>query len=210
MQRLRARVGPFEVQKLDQHLDALRALEKKRQAAIASGRLHPSEPTERLSAPRAPQRRRALLRRDHRSPHRSARARDELRHHALRNPRDERSLVCGESARPARGQPRRHGAHLFGVRPRHAATRRAGNPATWTLLARFNRYVYGKVARLLSSASTRTAFSTAPSSTPRATWGTPPRTARATSPPFSPAASAARSAWAAASVSNRLPARHLV
>src|SRR5262249_55750205 len=32
VQRLRARVGPFETQKLDQHLDALRSLEKKVQA----------------------------------------------------------------------------------------------------------------------------------------------------------------------------------
>ena len=127
VQRLRARVGPFEVQKLDQHLDALRALEKKRQAVSLPARLHPSEPTEHLSAPRAPQRRRAVLRRHHRSPHRFARARDELRHHALRNPRDERSVVRGESARPARGQPRRHGAHLFGSPSEQRSSCRRGS-----------------------------------------------------------------------------------
>ncbi|HEY3257032.1 MAG TPA: DUF1552 domain-containing protein, partial [Polyangiaceae bacterium] len=44
--RLRARVGTFEVQKLDQHLDALRALEKKWQAvALPNGCALPARPS---------------------------------------------------------------------------------------------------------------------------------------------------------------------
>src|SRR6185436_1906546 len=45
IQRLRARVGPFEVQKLDQHLAALRALEKKRDVlSLPSGCTLPVRP----------------------------------------------------------------------------------------------------------------------------------------------------------------------
>ena len=101
-----------------------------------------------------------------------------------------------------RGQPRRRRAHLQRVAGRHPtatrarpATRRPGSP-----LAKFNRYSYGKVARFMQKLDGGRRRSTTCSSTPAATWATRRCTARATCRRCSRAARRnASSAWAAAS-----------
>ena len=140
VQRLRARVGPFEVQKLDQHLDALRALEKKRQAvSLPAGCTLPERPG---SFPR-------LERANGGEPYFDAITDLHIDLLALAMSCDITrfgTLVMNDlsyAGNPLGLPADNHGAmaHTYAA---------SGDPATWKLLARFNRYVYGKVARLLS------------------------------------------------------------
>jgi len=137
--RLRARVGPFEVQKLDQHLDALRALEKKRQAlSLPDGCTLPDRPS---AFPR-------LERYNGGEPYFDAITDLHIDLLALAMSCDITrfgTLVMNDlsyAGNPLGLPADNHGAmaHTYSA---------SGDPATWTLLARFNRYVYGKVARLL-------------------------------------------------------------
>jgi hypothetical protein len=150
VQRLRARVGPFEVQKLDQHLDALRAFEKKRQAIALPNHC-------------------ALPDRPHAFPHLERRNGGEPYFDAITDLHiDLLALAIGcditrfatlvmndlSYAGNPLGLPEdNHGgmAHTYSAsalgNDGHPVG--PGVPATWQLLARFNRYAYGKVARLL-------------------------------------------------------------
>jgi hypothetical protein len=87
--RMNTRLAAVEQQKLQQHLDSIRDLEKQfrsRRRAARAARPAPSRATPNKSHvpfAEALQRRRAVLRRDHGLVHRPAHAGLRLRHHAL-------------------------------------------------------------------------------------------------------------------------------
>ena len=152
VERLRARVGPFEVQKLDQHLDALRALEKKRQAlSLPDGCTLPDRPR---AFPH-------LERYNGGEPYFDAITDLHIDLLALAMSCDITrfgTLVMNDlsyAGNPLGLPEDNHGAmaHTYSASALGSSGHPvgAGNPATWKLLAKFNRYVYGKVARLLSA-----------------------------------------------------------
>jgi hypothetical protein len=143
-------VGPFEVQKIDQHLDALRAFEKKREAiSLPHGCALPSRPG---AFPH-------LERHNGGEPYFDAitdllidllalamscditrfgtLVMNDLSYagNPLGLPADNHGAMAHTYSASALG----NGGHPVGP----------GDPATWRLLAQFNRYAYGKVARLL-------------------------------------------------------------
>ncbi len=150
VERLRARVGPFEVQKLDQHLDALRALEKKQQAlSLPDGCTLPDRPS---AVPH-------LERHNGGEPYFDAITDLHIDLLALAMSCDITrfgTLVMNDlsyQGNPLGLPADNHGAmaHTYSASALGSSGHPvgAGIPATWKLLARFNRYVYGKVARLL-------------------------------------------------------------
>jgi len=150
IQRLRARVGPFEVQKLDQHLAALRALEKKRDVlSLPSGCTLPVRPA---AFPR-------LERHNGGEPYFDAITDLHIDLLALAMGCDITrfgTLVMNDlsyAGNPLGLPEDNHGAmaHVYSASAIGSSGHPvgAGDPATWKLLARFNRYAYGKVARLL-------------------------------------------------------------
>ena len=150
VQRLRSRVGPFEVQKLDQHLDALRALEKKRQAlSLPDGCTLPDRPT---AFPH-------LERTNGGEPYFDEITDLHIDLLALAISCDITrfgTLVMSDlsyAGNPLGLPPDNHGAmaHTYSASALGSSGRPVGggDPATWRLLATFNRYAYAKVARLL-------------------------------------------------------------
>jgi len=150
LQRLRARVGPFEVQKIDQHLDALRALEKKRDAvSLPAGCAPPDRPTPFPY----------LERYNGGEPYFDAITDLQIDLLALAMGCDITrfgTLVMNDlsyAGNPLGLPEDNHGAmaHTYSASALGSSGHPvgAGDPATWRLLARFNRYAYGKVARLL-------------------------------------------------------------
>ena len=150
VERLRARVGPFEVQKIDQHLDALRALEKKRDAvSLPAGCTPPDRPA---SFP-------YLERYNGGEPYFDAITDLQIDLLALAMGCDITrfgTLVMNDlsyAGNPLGLPEDNHGAmaHTYSASALGSSGHPvgAGDPATWRLLARFNRYAYGKVARLL-------------------------------------------------------------
>jgi hypothetical protein len=147
--RLRARVGPFQVQKLDQHLDALRALEKKYQALGT---------TSSCAAPPRPSALPALERYNGGEPYFDAIADLHIELLALALGCDITrfaTLVLADlsyAGNPLGLPEDNHAgvAHTYAAGPLGNSGRPAtGEPATWKLLATFNKYCYGKVARLM-------------------------------------------------------------
>ena len=150
IQRLRARVGPFEVQKLDQHLAALRALEKKRDVlSLPSGCTLPVRPA---AFPR-------LERHNGGEPYFDAITDLHIDLLALAMGCDITrfgTLVMNDlsyAGNPLGLPEDNHGgmAHTYSASPLGSSGHPvgSGDPETWKLLAKFNRYCYGKVARLL-------------------------------------------------------------
>jgi hypothetical protein len=150
VQRLRARVGSFEEQKLDQHLDALRALEKKYAAlGQTSGCTPPARPA---AFP-------ALERYVGGEPYFDAIADLHVDLLALAMGCDitrfaTLALADLSYANNPLGLPEDNHAgvaHTYSASPLGSEGRPVGNgdPASWQLLATFNKYCYGKVARLL-------------------------------------------------------------
>jgi hypothetical protein len=148
--RLKARVGPFEQQKLDQHLDALRALEKKYQALGSQSNCPlPVRPT---AFPE-------LERYNGGEPYFDAITDLHIDLLGLAMGCDITrfaTLVMGDlsyAGNPLDLPEDNHGgmAHTYSASPLGYEGRPvgAGDPATWQLLAKFNRYAYGKVARLM-------------------------------------------------------------
>lgn len=150
VQRLRARVGPFETQKLDQHLDALRSLEKKYQALGSENDCPlPARPT---AFP-------ALERYNGGEPYFDAITNLHIDLLALAMGCDITrfaTLVMGDlsyAGNPLGLPEDNHAgmAHTYSASPLGYEGHPVGDgdPATWKLLATFNRYAYGKVARLM-------------------------------------------------------------
>jgi len=150
VKRLRARVGPFEEQKLDQHLDALRALEKKYQALGSTSDCPlPARPT---AFPE-------LERYNGGEPYFDAITdlHIDLLGLALGCDITRFATLCmgdlSYAGNPLDLPVDNHGgmAHTYNASPLGSEGRPVGDgdPATWKLLAKFNRYAYGKVARLM-------------------------------------------------------------
>jgi hypothetical protein len=150
VQRLRARVGPFEVSKLDQHLDALRAFEKRSQAvSLPNGCALPNRPG---AFPH-------LERHNGGEPYFDAITDLHIDLLALAMSCDITrfgTLVMNDlsyAGNPLGLPEDNHGAMAHTYSAAGLSSRGhpggPGDPATWRLLARFNRYAYGKVARLL-------------------------------------------------------------
>lgn len=148
--RLRARVGPFELEKIDQHLDSLRALEKKVQSTLN---------TSACAVPARPEPFPHLEKYNGGEPFF-----DEITNLHI----DLLALAMGcditrfatlamndlSYASNPLGLPEdNHGAmaHTYSASPIGSSGHPvgAGDPASWKLLAKFNRYAYSKVARLL-------------------------------------------------------------
>ncbi len=150
LKRLRARVGPFEEQKLEQHLEALRALEKKIQGLA----LGPD-----CAVPERPGAFPALERGNGGEPYFDAITDSLIELLALAMGCDLTrfgTLVLNDLSYPDNplGLPADNHAgmaHTYSASPLGASGRPVGpgNPESWKLLATFNRYAYGKVARLL-------------------------------------------------------------
>jgi hypothetical protein len=150
VKRLRARVGPYEEQKLDQHLDALRSLEKKYQALGS---------TSDCPLPQRPTAFPAVERYNGGEPYFDAITDLHIDLLALAMGCDITrfaTLVMADLsyANNPLGLPDdNHGAmaHTYSASPLGYEGRTVGDgdPETWKLLARFNRYAYGKVARLM-------------------------------------------------------------
>ena len=150
LQRLRARVGPFETQKLDQHLDALRALEKKREAVALPSR---------CAVPGRPRAFPHLESHNGGEPYFDAITDLHIDLLALAMSCDITrfgTLVMNDlsyAGNPLGLPEDNHGAmaHIYSASALGSSGHPvgAGDPATWRLLAKFNRYVYGKIARLL-------------------------------------------------------------
>lgn len=150
VQRLRARVGSFEVQKLDQHLDALRALEKKYQSLGEASS---------CALPERPEAFPALERYHGGEPYFDAIADLFIDLLALAMGCDITrfaTLVLADLSYPDNPldlPADNHGgmAHTYSASPLGSSGHPvgSGDPETWKLLARFNRYCYGKVARLM-------------------------------------------------------------
>jgi len=148
--RLRARVSEYEVQKLDQHLDALRALEKKWQAvSLPNGCTLPIRPGAFLQ----------LERHKGGEPYFDAITDLHIDLLALGMSCDITrfgTLVMNDlsyAGNPLGLPEDNHGgmAHTYSASPLGSSGHPVGTgkPETWTPLAKFNRYSYGKVARLL-------------------------------------------------------------
>ncbi len=147
--RLRARVGPFQTQKLDQHLDALRALEKKYQALGM---------TSNCPVPTRPSAFPELERYNGGEPYFDAIGNLHIDLLGVAMGCDITrfaTLVLADLsyANNPLGLPEDNHAgvaHTYSAGPLgssgHPVT---GDPATWQLLATFNKYCYGKVARLM-------------------------------------------------------------
>jgi hypothetical protein len=149
--RLRAKVGSFEEQKLDQHLDALRSLEKKVQAL--------GSPTN-CAVPARPTPFPELERYNGGEPYFDAITDLHIDLLALAMGCDITrfaTLVMGDlsyAGNPLGLPEDNHGgmAHTYSASSLGYEGRPVGNggdPTTWQLLAKFNRYAYGKVARLM-------------------------------------------------------------
>ena len=146
--RLRARVGAHEAQKLDQHLQALRALEKKLQSASSSCAV-PSRPSAFPS----------LEQYNGGEPYFDAIAELHIELLALAMACDITrfaTLVLNDlsyAGNPLGLPEDNHGgmAHTYSASPIGSSGHPVGggDPQTWKPLAKFNRYCYGKVARLL-------------------------------------------------------------
>jgi hypothetical protein len=151
VKRLRARIAPLEQEKLDQHLQALRELEKK---------LHPFSPRGRCALPDRPRPFPALVRHNGGEPYFDAITDCHIDLLALAMGCDITrfaTLVTADlsyAGNPLGLPADNHGAvaHTYaasalgyGGRP----VAGAGKPDTWRRLARLNRYSYGKVARLM-------------------------------------------------------------
>jgi hypothetical protein len=150
VKRLKARLGPFEEQKLDQHLDALRALEKKYQALGSQSDCPlPERPT---AFPE-------LERYNGGEPYFDAITDLHIDLLGLAMGCDITrfaTLVMGDlsyAGNPLDLPVDNHGgmAHTYSASPLGYEGRPVGDgdPATWKLLGKFNRYAYGKVARLM-------------------------------------------------------------
>ncbi|MET0791052.1 MAG: DUF1552 domain-containing protein, partial [Polyangiaceae bacterium] len=149
VQRLRARVSSFEVQKLDQHLDALRALERKREAVLPVSCVLPGRPS---AFPH-------LERYNGGEPYFDAITDLHVDLLALAMSCDITrfgTLVMNDlsyAGNPLGLPEDNHGAmaHVYSASPLGSSGHPVGpgNPATWKPLAQFNRYSFGKVARLL-------------------------------------------------------------
>jgi hypothetical protein len=149
VQRLRANVGSIEQQKLDQHLDALRALEKKYQRLSESTCSPPTRPSDFPS----------LEVGNGGEPHFDAIADLHIDLLALAMGCDITrfaTLVLGDLsyADNPLGLPEDNHAgmaHTYTASPIGSSGNPVGDglPETWDLLAKFNRYAYGKVARLM-------------------------------------------------------------
>jgi hypothetical protein len=151
VKRLKARVGSYDEQKLDQHLDALRSLEKKIQAV---GR------TSNCALPARPSPFPELERYNGGEPYFDAITDMHIDLLALAMGCDITrfaTLCMGDLSyanNPLDLPEDNHGgmAHTYSASSLGYQGRPVGNggvPATWQMLAKFNRYVYGKVARLM-------------------------------------------------------------
>jgi hypothetical protein len=150
VKRLRARVGPFEVEKLDQHLDALRALEKKYQHLASDGA---------CAVPLRPSAFPSLERYNGGEPYFDAIANLHVDLLALAMGCDLTrfaTLVLGDlsyAGNPLDLPADNHAgvAHTYSASPLGSSGNPvgAGDPDSWKRLAKLNRYFYGKVARLM-------------------------------------------------------------
>jgi hypothetical protein len=148
--RLRARVGSYEEQKLDQHLDALRALEKRYQNLGKSSD---------CALPERPSAFPALERYNGGEPYFDAITDLHVDLLALAMSCDITrfgTLVTSDLSyadNPLGLPADNHGgvAHTYSASPLGSMGNPVGDgdPETWKLLAKFNRYSYGKVARLM-------------------------------------------------------------
>lgn len=151
VQRLKARIGSYDQQKLDQHLDALRSLEKRVQSLGS---------TSNCAVPARPRAFPELERYNGGEPYFDAITDAHIDLLALAMGCDITrfaTLCLGDLsyAQNPLGLPEdNHGgmAHTYsasslGYEGRPVAN--GGDPATWQMLAKFNRYIYGKVARLM-------------------------------------------------------------
>jgi len=148
--RLRARVGHNEAQKLDQHLDALRALEKKLQSASSSSA---------CAVPVRPNAFPNLEQYNGGEPYFDAITDLHIDLLGLAMGCDiTRFATLALNDLSYAGNPLglpedNHGgmAHTYSASPLGSSGHPvgSGDPETWKLLAKFNRYCYGKVARLL-------------------------------------------------------------
>jgi hypothetical protein len=149
VRRLRARLGQVERSKLDQHLDALRALEKKFQRLSESDCAPPLRPS---AFP-------ALERFNGGEPYFDGIADLQIDLLALAIGCDITrfaTLALGDlsyAGNPLGLPEDNHAgmAHTYSASPLGSSGHPVGDglPETWDLLARFNRYAYGKVARLM-------------------------------------------------------------
>ena len=152
VKRLRARVSSYEAQKLDQHLEALRSLEKRFQ--VLSG---PSATGCR--APARPSAFPSLERYNGGEPYFDAITDLHIDLLALAMGCDITrfaTLVLNDlsyAGNPLNLPEDNHSgvAHTYSASPLGSSGNPVGNgdPASWQLLAKFNRYCYGKLARLL-------------------------------------------------------------
>jgi hypothetical protein len=150
VKRLRARVAPPEQEKLDQHLQALRELEKK---------LHAPGPRGRCAPPGRPGPFPALVRHNGGEPYFDAITDRHIDLLALAMACDiTRFATLVTSDLSYAGNPLglpadNHGAvaHTYAASALGYGGRPVGNgkPETWRQLAKLNRYSYGKVARLM-------------------------------------------------------------
>jgi hypothetical protein len=150
VKRLRTRVAPLEQQKLDQHLEALRELEKKLQAV--PGRAGCPLPSRPSPFP-------ALVRNNGGEPYFDAITDVHIDLLALAMECDiTRFATLVTSDLSYAGNPLglpedNHGgvAHTYAASPLGHGGRPVGDgkPETWKPLAKLNRYSYGKVARLM-------------------------------------------------------------
>ncbi|HYQ02493.1 MAG TPA: DUF1552 domain-containing protein [Polyangiaceae bacterium] len=148
--RLRARVGDLEAQKLDQHLTALRSLEKKVQALPR---------TNNCAVPARPNAFPNLEQYNGGEPYFDAIADAHIDLLGLAMGCDITrfaTLVLNDlsyAGNPLGLPEDNHGgmAHTYSASPLGSSGHPVGNgdPETWKPLAKFNRYCYGKVARLL-------------------------------------------------------------
>lgn len=148
--RLRARLGPFELDKLDQHLEALRSLEKKVQSTVNLSS---------CAVPARPDPFPHLEKNNGGEPYFDEITNLHIDLLALAMSCDITrfgTLVLNDLsyANNPLGLPEdNHGgmAHTYSASAIGSSGHPVGDgdPATWRLLATFNRYAYGKVARLL-------------------------------------------------------------
>jgi hypothetical protein len=156
VKRLRARVAPREQQKLDQHLDALREIEKQFQAMTDSGGGGCAVPTRPTAFPK-------LERYNGGEPYFDAITDLHIDLLALAMGCDITrfaTLVMNDlsyAANPLSLPEDNHGgvAHTYSASPIGSSGNPVGNgdAATWKLLGKFNKYCYGKIARLMQRLS---------------------------------------------------------
>lgn len=151
VKRLRARVAPREQQKLDQHLDALRELEKQFEASPGGGA--------GCMAPTRPSPFPKLERYNGGEPYFDAITDMHIDLLALAMGCDITrfaTLVLNDlsyASNPLGLPEDNHGAvaHTYSASPIGSSGNPVGDgdPATWRMLGKFNKYSYGKVARLM-------------------------------------------------------------